>query len=120
MFRLVERRRRDPEVVGQRLGSHGARLTGVAAAPGGLDDFALAVRRRDASGDSLLQQVAALAGRRYMLHRSLRRRVGANDPAVMIGGDDACGHGATTYLGHMGPNAMYECEDCGGVLVRAT
>jgi hypothetical protein len=43
----------------------------------------------------------------------------ATDGAVRVGGDEGCPHDSLSFLGQMGPNAMYACEHCGGVLVVA-
>jgi hypothetical protein len=36
-----------------------------------------------------------------------------------IGGDDKCEHTQLSYLGQMGPTAMYNCDRCGGVLTTS-
>ncbi|WP_192918607.1 hypothetical protein [Salinigranum salinum] len=39
-----------------------------------------------------------------------------SDPEYRIGGDGDCVHERRSYLGQMGPTAMFACEVCGGVL----
>lgn len=36
--------------------------------------------------------------------------------SVLIGGESGCTHELRSYLGHMGPTAMYQCDVCEGVI----
>jgi hypothetical protein len=36
--------------------------------------------------------------------------------SVLIGGESGCTHELRSYLGHMGPTAIYQCDVCEGVI----